>query len=98
MAQFVFPAVLYKDGDRAGYTIVLHDIDVFTEGATVEEAFLRAKEFLLTYCQCALDYNGEVPMATSFADVNEGINIKILVDAELEAGEYKAKRAVFSLD
>ncbi|MBQ8761824.1 MAG: type II toxin-antitoxin system HicB family antitoxin [Clostridia bacterium] len=85
MKQFVFPAVLYKDKENRGYTIILHDISVCTEGETVEEAFLRAKEFLETYCRCALEYNGEVEEATKYEDVEkEPNNIVLLVDAQIE--------------
>lgn len=85
MKQFVFPAVLYKDKENRGYTIILHDISVCTEGETVEEAFLRAKEFLETYCRCALEYNGEVEEATKYEDVEkESNNIVLLVDAQIE--------------
>jgi len=96
MAQFVFPAVLYEDAEGRGFTIVLHDIDVFTEGKTVEDAFLRAKDFLLTYCRCSLDYNGEIPEATPFVSVrSENGNIVLLVDTEF--GEAEDKKQTFSL-
>ena len=44
MEQFVFPAVLYKDAENRGYTIILSDVNICTEGVSVEDAFLRAKE------------------------------------------------------
>lgn len=85
MQQFVFPAVLYKDEKNRGYTIILHDISVCTEGETVEDAFLRAKSFLETYCRCALEYNGTVEKATKFEDVEKGKeDIVLLVDAEVD--------------
>ena len=96
MAQFVFPAVLYKDEEGNGFTIVLHDIDVFTEGQTVEEAFLRAKSYLLTYCRCALDYNGEIPEATPYVKVSvRDNNIVLLVDTEF--GEAGIRKEAFNL-
>ena len=82
MQQFVFPAVLYKDKENKGYTIILHDISVCTEGETVEDAFLRAKSFLETYCKCALEYNGTIEKSTKFEDVEaDKENIVLLVDA-----------------
>lgn len=86
MQQFVFPAVLYKDKENKGYTIILHDISVCTEGETVEDAFLRAKSFLETYCKCALEYNGTIEKATKFEDVEaDKENIVLLVDAEVDS-------------
>ena len=100
MQQFIFPAVLYKDSEGNGYTIVLHDINVCTEGATVEEAFINAKEYLEVYCRCALEYNGEVEKASRFADVEAECknNIVLLVDAVLTNGKKVQKASHFSLD
>lgn len=100
MQQYIFPAVLYKDDAGKGYTIVLQDINICTEGATVEEAFVSAKEYLEVYCRCALEYNGEVENASTFADVKSDYknNIVLLVDAVLPIGNKTAKAAKFSLD
>ena len=92
MQQFVFPAILYKDSENRGYTIILHDLSLCTEGETVEDAFLRAKDFLETYCKCALEFNGEVESATKFEDVeNDENNIVLLVDAQIEGEGAKIK-------
>ena len=100
MQQFIFPAVLYQDSEGKGFTIVLHDINVCTEGATVEEAFVNAKEYLEVYCRCALEYNGEVDEASSFAEVEADSkgNIVLLVDADLPNGKKVARTSKFNLD
>ncbi len=100
MQQFVFPAILYKDVENRGYTIVFHDLNICTEGATVEDAFLRAKDFLNVYCKCALDYNGEVEEATKYVDVvTEDKNIVLLVDTEIADSKGDSRPAQrFSLD
>ncbi|MBQ7978013.1 MAG: hypothetical protein IJ301_05455 [Clostridia bacterium] len=101
MQQFVFPAVLYKDAENRGYTIVLHDLNICTEGTTVEDAFLRAKDFLEAYCKCALEYNGEVEEATKYVDVStDAQNIVLLVDAvvdEEKDGVLSSKRFSFDI-
>lgn len=97
MQQFVFPAVLYKDAENRGYTIILNDVNICTEGVTVEDAFLRAKEFLEVYCRCAIEYNGEVEPATKFEDVDAGKNIVLLVDAVYE-GDSSVAEPRFSVD
>ena len=99
MVQYVFPAVLYKDSENRGYTIVLHDVNIFTEGVTVEDAFLRAKEMLAFYCKCAMLYNGEVDKATSFVDVVcEPKNIKLLIDAVLADGSAESQTYEFAIE
>lgn len=98
MQQFIFPAVLYKDKEGRGYTIILNDVNICTEGVSVEDAFMRAKEFLEVYCRCAIEYNGEVEPATKFEDVEaDKTNIVLLVDAEYN-GEQKKAKPRFSLD
>lgn len=100
MQQYIFPAVLYKDDAGNGYTIVLQDINICTEGTTVEEAFISAKEYLEVYCRCALEYNGEVDKASAFADVKSDYknNIVLLVDAVLPSGKKTVGTNKFSLD
>lgn len=100
MQQYIFPAVLYRDDAGNGYTIVLQDINICTEGATVEEAFISAKEYLEVYCRCALEYNGEVDHASTFDDVKADYknNIVLLVDATLPDGKKAVKATKFNLD
>ena len=100
MQQFVFPAVLYKDSEGRGYTIVFHDLNICTEGSSVEDTFLRAKDFLEVYCRCALEYNGVIDDATKFEDVmQESKNIVLLVDAEIDGkGKMGVASEQFSLD
>jgi len=98
MQQFVFPAILFKDAENRGYTILLEDVNICTEGVTVEDAFLRAKDFLEVYVRCAMEYNGEVEPATKYEDVKtEKENIVLLVDAVLDFddGKHMVKRFDF---
>lgn len=98
MQQFVFPAVLYKDEENRGYTIILSDVNICTEGVSVEDAFIRAKEFLEVYCRCAMEYNGEIEPATKFEDVEHGKdNIVLLIDAVYD-GENNSSKDRFSVD
>ena len=45
MKQFVYPIILYFNEETNCYTVAFDDLDIYTEGDTVEEAFLKAKEF-----------------------------------------------------
>ncbi len=98
MQQFVFPAILYKDKEGRGYTIILSDVNICTEGVSVEDAFLRAKEFLEVYCRCAIEYNGEIEVATKYEEVQCGKdNIVLLVDAIYD-GDQAVIQPRFSID
>jgi predicted RNase H-like HicB family nuclease len=86
MKQFVYPAVLYLDKEYNSYAVALYDINVFTEGETVEDAFLKAKSFLCSYCECALKVNGFVDDATSYLDTvkKHKNDIVLLIDAQVD--------------
>lgn len=99
MQQFVFPAILYRDTEGKGYTIIFHDLNICTEGRTVEDAFLRAKDFLDVYCRCALQYNGEMEPATKYEDVvTDKNNIVLLVDSQIDDGVSAQVTNNFSFD
>jgi len=84
MSVYSYPAVFYKDEDEDGFTVAFHDLSLFTEGKTVEEAFLRAKEFLTAYIKYSKKYDEEIPEASSFDDVSkDNKNLVFLIDAEV---------------
>lgn len=82
--QYLFPAVLYFDKENDKYSVAFYDLDIFTEGNSVEEAFKSAKEFLYTYIKCSLHINGDIEKATSYVVVkNEHqAEIVLLVDSD----------------
>ena len=87
MKDLVYPAVLYKDENNGGYTIAIHDLGIVTDGATVVDAFIKAKEDLCAMINCAIKYDCDVEAPTDFEKVykdnNKGKvkNIVLLVDA-----------------
>lgn len=85
MKQFIYPAVLYFDNESNTYAVAFHDINVFTEGMTVEDAFLKAKSFLSSYCECAIKINGYVDEPSTYLDTvkkHKG-EIVLLIDAQI---------------
>jgi len=53
MEQFIFPAVFFQEEGEADYTVVFPDLNIFTDGKTLVEAFLFAKDYLKVYCSYA---------------------------------------------
>ena len=43
MASYIYPAVLAFDTESCMFIISFYDLNLFTEGATVEEAYLNLK-------------------------------------------------------
>lgn len=91
--QYIFPAVLYFDEENNSYAVAFHDLDVFTEGETVEEAFKSSKDYLCAYLKCSMHVNGEVEKASSYVVVKKEheAEIVLLVDSEFDEEQTSGK-------
>lgn len=89
--QFVFPAVLYFDEDNNNYAVAFNDLDIFTEGNTVEDAFKSAKDYLLAYLRFNKHLNNDLDSATDYITVKQSHekDIVLLIDAEIDDEEIK---------
>ncbi|MGD9901093.1 MAG: type II toxin-antitoxin system HicB family antitoxin [Spirochaetales bacterium] len=85
MKQYVYPAVFYYNKEEDCYTVAFHDLQIYTEGDTVEKAFLSAKEFLEAYFECIDEFNVKVPEPSDYdLVVKENKNHTVLlVDVEI---------------
>ncbi|MGN1208357.1 MAG: type II toxin-antitoxin system HicB family antitoxin [Christensenellales bacterium] len=101
--EFVYPAVLYYDEENNNYAVAFNDLDIFTEGETVEDAFKSAKEFLLAYLECAHHIESEIEQPTSSIVVKDQhkADIVLLVDSSLDTeapkGEFVSDITDFDL-
>lgn len=98
--QFVYPAVLYYDEENNNYAVAFNDLDIFTEGDSVEDAFKSAKEYLFAYLECSNHINNEIEQPTSYIVVkNEHqADIVLLVDSELDNESAQGKFMPEDLD
>lgn len=83
MKDLVYPAVLYRDEEGAGYTIKIPDLGIVTDGDNVVDAYIRAKEFLCATIDCAIKFDCDIEAPTDFEKVyKENKNyIVLLIDA-----------------
>lgn len=87
MERFIYSAIYYADNENNTSTLLLPDVDVIASSDTVENAFISAKEHLLTYIEWSIKFGGQIMPATSFKDttvLNPRKNI-LLVDAQTDA-------------
>lgn len=84
MKQFLFPAVFIKTENE--YTVVFPDLNITTEGDTLEEAYLFAKDYLRVYCTYTLKFDVEMDRPSTFSDVQQKYNgdTVMLVDVILD--------------
>lgn len=92
MKQYIYPAVLTKDEDNNIYIISLYDLELFTEGETVEEAYLNAKSYLENYLACCLKLDAEFDAPSSFDDMQKRFPNDMLMMIEADINEIKFKK------
>ncbi len=87
MKELVYPAVIYKDENNMGYTIAIHDLGIVTDGETIVDAFIKAKEYLCAMVDCAIKFDCDIESPSDFETVYKKNNTKkennivLLVDA-----------------
>lgn len=87
MEKYVYPMVLFTNKDSQGYTVLYPDLDIVTSGDTVEEAYLRAKEYLQSYLEMSVKFESVLSNASTYEEA-QGLNPKrivLLSDAEVKA-------------
>lgn len=92
MKQFIYPAVLYRfDEDENTYTVSFPDINVCCDGDSVEDAFIKAKNFLYAYCLCSLRLGNKINRPTSYLNMVDKYEDKIvlLVDCLVKDEDVK---------
>ena len=85
MLQYVYPAVFLSKDDGT-YTAYIPDLNLSTDGDTIEEAYLFIKDYLLVYFKYALKLDEDIPMPTKFETIlSKNKNaIVMLIDAIVE--------------
>ncbi len=94
MEKFVYPMVLFTNSDGQGYTVLYPDLDIVTSGDTVEEAYLRAKDYLQSFLEIATKFESTLSDASTYEEAR-GLNPKrivLLSDANLESSSLVLTR------
>ena len=87
MKDLVYPAGVYKDEKDMGFTIAIHDLGIVTDGETIVDAYIKAKEYLCAMVDCAIKFDCDIEAPSNFEEVykknNIGKvkNIVLLIDA-----------------
>lgn len=87
MKDLVYPAIFIKDDEKGTntgwFTVSVPDLGIVTEGETVVDAYIKAKEYLCAMIECAIKYDCEVESPSDFEQVynSNKKHIVLLVDA-----------------
>ena len=82
MQQFLFPAVFILE-ESGAYTAMIPDLDLITDGDSIEEAYLFIKDYLRVFCTYAIKLEEDILIPSKFEKIaeNNKKNIVMLVDA-----------------
>ncbi len=86
MKSFIYPAIFIKD-EEGRYQVLIPDLELTTDGAFLEEAYLYAREMLKAYFSYIQKFDLDFNMPTAFETVKascEKNDLVMLVDAEIE--------------
>lgn len=78
MEKYVYPMVLFASSEGQGYTVLFPDLDIVTTGDTVEEAYLRAQDYLQSFLDMATKFESALSEASTY-DETKGLNPKRIV-------------------
>ena len=74
MKHYIYQAVFIKDVENDNFQVLFPDLDITTDGQTVEEAFLYARECLRAYFNYVEKYDFDFNFPTDFEMVKKSSN------------------------
>ena len=92
MAKFVYPAIFYYDSDYNNYAVAMPDVNIYTDGDTMEEAYKNAQDFLLSYLDCCQKLNQMPESPTEFSQVVEKHKTDTVMLVSVEIADKQTKK------
>ena len=77
MKRYIYPMVLFTDENEL-YTALYPDLNLLASGATIEDVYARANDYLEFYVTSALKYDAELATQSTFAEI-QALNPKKIV-------------------
>lgn len=93
MAHFVYPAVFYYDSEYQNYAVAFPDVNIYTDGDTMEDAYKNAQEYLLSYLDCCEQLGKNPEQPSDFASVS-GAHKNANESVMLVAVDFKSDKKV----
>ena len=84
--DFIYPAVFVKD-ENDSYQVFFTDLNIYTDGKNLDEAYMNAKDLLLSYFTYAVKYEIDVYKPSSVEQLSKRCRpgeLVMLVDALVE--------------
>ena len=84
---YIYPAVVYKENEDEPFVMVLPDVNIVSEGDTIEDALREAREQLKIYLECVKTFDTYLAKPTDFMKFREKYKNEILLLVECEFGQ-----------
>lgn len=78
MKRFVYPMVIFENKNDEEFTVLFPDLDIVTSGNTVEEAYVKGKDYLDAYLDMATKFEADISVPSTYQEA-EGMNPKRIV-------------------
>ena len=88
MKRFVYPMVIFENKNDKEFTVLFPDLDIVTTGNTVEEAYIKGRDYLASYLDMATKFDAYIATPSTYEEA-EGMNPKrivLLADAQVSDG------------
>lgn len=86
MKRFVYPMVIFENKNDKEFTVLFPDLDIVTTGNTVEEAYIKGRDYLASYLDMATKFDAYIATPSTYEEA-EGMNPKrivLLADSTIE--------------
>ena len=67
--NFLYPAIFIKDEDDGSYQVIFPDLNIYTDGKNLSEAYLYAKDLLRVYFSYAVKYDVEYNLPSKLENI-----------------------------
>lgn len=67
--QFIYPAIFVKDEADGSYQVIFPDLNIYTDGKNMTEAFVYAKDLLKVFFTYAIKYEAEYSKPSKLENV-----------------------------
>ena len=64
--EFLYPAIFVKDENDDTIQVIFPDLNIYTDGKSLPDAYMNAKDLLTVYFTYALRYETEFNMPSKF--------------------------------
>lgn len=78
MKRFVYPMVIFENKNDKEFTVLFPDLDIVTTGNTVEEAYVKGRDYLDSYLDMATKFDAYIATPSTYVEA-EGMNPKRIV-------------------